>query len=136
MLIMLALLVVPVRLHAQLKAHATSLTQVTFTWSSGNSATNGWPNCSSTITTTCVSGYTLADVTNSASPVVISANIGATATTYALTPLPAQGSHTYALVTNGVGATTGSTDNSTPVTAVVQVPGAAPNPPVGFAATP
>lgn len=142
MLLMLTIvLLLPVQLKAQLKAHASQpLTSVGFTWSSTNSATNGWPNCSATVTTICVSGYTLSDITVPATPVVISASISATSISYTLTPLPTpvNGSivHTYSLVTDGVGATAGSTANSTPATASVSVPSSTPNPPAGFAATP
>jgi hypothetical protein len=115
---------------------AQSLTNVTFNWTSTNSASSGWPNCSSSITTVCVSGYALADVTNSASPVVISSTIAATATSYVLTPLPSAGSHTYALATVGVGTTVGSIVTSTPATATTTIPGSAPNPPAGLQVTP
>lgn len=113
---------------------AQSLTTVTFNWTTNNAA-QGWPNCSSTVTTVCVSGYTLTDTTNSASPVVISSTIAATAITYVLTPLPTPGTHTYSLVTNGLGST-GQAVTSTPATASALIPNGNVPPPAGFAITP
>ena len=69
------LLLAILTLATQLASAAQSLSSVTFNWSSSNGSSDGWPNCGATVTTICVNGYTLTDVTESASPVVISSAI-------------------------------------------------------------
>jgi hypothetical protein len=122
-------------------ASAQSFHQLTINWTNPNSlATNGWQPCAFTATppiaTVCVQGFTLEDTTIGASPVVLSPSCSATVTTnclspastsFVVTPLPAVGSHSYALVTNGLNST-GAALNSTPANVTVQVPTASPSP--------
>lgn len=64
-------------------------TSVGFTWSANPAWATSWPACSTTVTTMCLSTYTLTDITNASNPVVISSTIPATALSYTLSPLPA-----------------------------------------------
>lgn len=114
----------------------TSLAQtgsVNFTWN-GNGNPN-LPACSASVTSACLTTFTLSDITNASAPVVVSSAIASTATTYSLTPLPAVGSHTYSLIISGKDQSGGAI-SSTPVTTTVVVPGITLNPPTGFSGTP
>lgn len=106
---------------------------VNFTWS-GNGNPN-LPACSGTVTNTCLTTFTIADITTASTPVVISSAIASTATSYTLTPLPTVGSHTYSLIISGKDQS-GNSISSTPVTTTVVVPGITLNPPTGFTGTP
>lgn len=106
-----------------------------FTWQANPAWVTTWPACSTTVTSMCLSGYTLTDVTNASSPTVVSSTIPATALSYTLTAMPAAGARTYSLVINGKDQT-GNPASSAPVTANVTVPSATPPPPQAFVATP
>src|SRR6201996_8357020 len=73
--------------------------KIVFTWTSGNVGSIALPACSSTVTTSCVTGYTL--TMDSTTTVAGPSSIGPTLTTFTQTPLPAVGSHSYSLVMNG-----------------------------------
>ena len=95
---------------------------VIFTWTgTGNPAL---PSCSSTVTASCLTGYTLTDTTGS-TPVVISSTIPANALTYTETPLPSVGAHTWSLVVNGKDQS-GNSISSNPVTLTLTVPSLTP----------
>jgi hypothetical protein len=98
-------------------AAQTSLSSVVFSWTAdGNRAI---PACSKKITATCLTTYTLSDITNASVPVIVSSAIGSVLT-YTLTPLPTAGSHTYALVVSGRDQS-GNPKSSAPATLVVAV---------------
>jgi hypothetical protein len=111
---------------------ATAQTKVVLTWTSGNTGTNALPVCPSTSPTSCVTGFTLSmDGTLVAGPTAI----GPTVTTYTQTPLPAPGSHAYAIVMNGFDAV-GNAVQSAAATTTVTVPAAVTIPePTGFTVT-
>jgi hypothetical protein len=110
-----------------------SRAQVVFTWSgTGNPSLSA---CSDTVKTSCISGFTLTDITTSSAPVVISSAIAESATTYTLSPLPAVGSHTWSLVVNGFDQS-GNAIASSPATVTATVPAITLNPPTGFQVTP
>jgi hypothetical protein len=102
-----------------------------FTWVNGNPTL---PDCSATVTSSCLTGYILTDATVSPGT-VINSTIPATALTYTETPLPGVGSHTYSLVATGKDQS-GNSASSVPVTVIVTVPSITLNPPTGFTATP
>src|ERR1700761_9305813 len=99
-------------------------TSVGFTWTANSAWASTWPACSTTVTTLCLSGYTLTDTTGT-TPVVVSSTIPATALSYTLSPLPAAGARTYSLVVNGKDQS-GNPAASPPVTATVTIPSATP----------
>ena len=109
-------------------------TSVGFTWQANPAWATTWPACSTTVTTMCLTGFTLTDTTG-ATPVVVSSTIPASALSYTLSPLPAAGLRTYTLVANGKDQT-GNPAISTTDTTTVTVPSATPPPPQAFAATP
>jgi hypothetical protein len=104
---------------------------ITFTWTGDGNPT--WPACSTTVTTSCLTDFTLSDITNA--PVVISSTIPESVLTYTLSPLPAVGSHTYSLFISGKDQS-GNAVSSSPVTTTVAVPSLTLSPPTGFSATP
>jgi hypothetical protein len=108
---------------------------VTFTRQANSAWATSWPACSTTVTTDCLSGFTLSDITNATKPVVISSTIAPTALTYTQTPAGAAGSHTYSLVVNGKDQS-GNPAASTPVTSTATIPSNTPPPPVNFSVTP
>lgn len=112
-------------------AHAQSFHQITLAWSNPNSAASGWPPCAFATSpkTTCIQGFTVEDLTSTSTPVVLAPSctvtvtascLSPTSTSFVITPLPAAGSHIYAVIVNGIGPT-GSADNSAPATIVVGV---------------
>ena len=106
---------------------------VIFTWSGdGNTSL---PGCSATVTTACLTTFTLSDTTVAATPVVISSTIPYNVLTYTLTPLPAVGAHTYSLMISGKDQS-GNAISSTPITTTVTVPSLVLSPPTGFQAVP
>lgn len=110
-------------------------TSIIFSWTgTGNP---GIPACSATVTTSCISGFTISDVTNAGAPVVLNSAIPATALTwtYTVPPLTAAATHTYGLATNAKDSG-GSVESSAQVTAMIAVPAVPPNPPTGFTAVP
>lgn len=106
---------------------------VNFTWT-GNGNPN-LPACSSTVTNTCLTTFTISDITSLSSPVVISSSIAETATAYTLASLPTPGDHVYSLIISGKDQGGGAI-SSTAVTAKVTVPAITLNPPTGFSGTP
>lgn len=89
---------------------------ILFTWS--NSPNASIPNCSTAVTRSCISGFTLTDVT---ADEVVSSTILPTAMSYTYAPadgIPILYSHTFTLVTNGIDSS-GSTVNSVPATVTV-----------------
>jgi hypothetical protein len=110
---------------------AFAQSSVVFTWGNGNPSI---ADCSATVTSSCLVGYTLTDTTFSPGSVISSA-ILATALTYTESPLPSVGSHTYSLVATGKDQS-GNPVSSTPATVTVAVPSITLLPPSGFTATP
>jgi hypothetical protein len=113
--------------------HAQAFKQITLSWTNPNSPANGWPNCAFTATppvaTICVQGFTLTDITTPTAPVVLQPTcLGPASTSFVIAPLPSVGSHTYSLVTNGLGST-GAANNSAPSTVTVSVPAPSPSGP-------
>lgn len=106
---------------------------VVFTWTGNGNPT--LPACSTTVTTSCLTGYTLSDITSLSSPVVVSSAIAESALTYTLAPLPTVGSHTYSLVVNGKDQSSNAI-SSTPASVTLTIPSFTLNPPIGFAGTP
>lgn len=111
---------------------------VALSWTSNGNP--GIANCSSTVTTTCISGYT-AEITSVAgvtlaTPQVLSASISPTALsyTYALPTFTLAGADVFAVLVNGVNAA-GSTISSPPATVSVTVPAIPPAAPAGLSAT-
>lgn len=106
---------------------------IVFTWSSNGNP--GVPACSTTVTTSCLTTFTITDTTSA--PVVISSTIPSTVLTYTLTPEPAPGAHTYSLALSGKDQTGKAISSSTVSTTVtVPVPPFTLNPPTGFTAVP
>jgi hypothetical protein len=79
-------------------AAKASSSSVVFTWTARGTRTI--PVCSTTVTAACLTTYTLSDITNAPSPVIVSSS-RANVLTYTLAPLPKPGSHTYSLVVSG-----------------------------------
>lgn len=115
---------------ASLPINAQPPSSIVFNWSNPNS---GFASCSSTVTTNCISGLTITDTTVSASPVVLSSTIAATAITYttSLPPFTAA-TRTYSLVYNYKDSS-GAAQSSSAATTSVTVPFVI-NAPTGFGA--
>ena len=79
------------------------------------------PACSCTVTTSCLTDFTLSDITNASSPIVLSSTIPESALTYTESPLPSVGTHTYSLVISGKDQS-GNSISSPAVTTTVNVP--------------
>ena len=122
---LLILLLLPLGAHAQ--------SAVQFNWTGDGNT--GMPACPATTPKSCVSGYTLTDITVATAPVVLSSAIAETALTYTESPLPSVGSHTWSLVVNGYDQS-GNAISSAPVTVTATVPSITLNPPTGFTAVP
>lgn len=112
---------------------AMAQTAIVFTWTNGNTGSSAYPACTSTVTKSCVTGFTL--MMDGSTTVAGPSSIGPTLTTYTQTPLPAVGTHSYVLTMNGfdgVGnaiVSVGSNMVSVTVPAPVTL-----NPPTGFKA--
>jgi hypothetical protein len=104
---------------------ASAQTHVQFAW--GSNGNPGWTNCiavTPSATSSCLGpNYTLIDVTNAASPVVVG-KPAKTALAFPL-PLPSAGTHVYNLVINAK-AFDGSAVVSAPLTVSVNVPAVKP----------
>lgn len=80
-------------------AHAATVTSLVFTWQANPLNAGKWPACSAAVTTACLQSQTLTDVTSGA---IVAANIPIGVFTVTITPLPAVGTHTWALVYNAI----------------------------------
>lgn len=106
--------------------------EITFTWTNGNTGTSALPACTSTVTTSCVSGFTL--TMDSATVVAGPTAIGPALATYTQTPAPAIGTHAYSLVMNGFDGLGNAITSSAATTSVVVPAPVTINPPTGFKA--
>lgn len=114
-------------------AQAAATGNIVFTWTSNGNPTI--PACSSSVTTSCLTTFTLSDITSVGSPIVISSTIPSNVLTYTLTPLPSVGNHTYSLIISAKDQS-GNSISSSPVTATVAVPSFTLSPPNGFTGVP
>lgn len=108
-------------------AHAA--TSIVFTWS--DTANASIPACTTTVTTSCLTTFTLTDTTTGT---VISSAIPSTTLTYTYAPtggIPFGYSHSFSLTVNGINAA-GTTVASAPVTTTVT--SSVLNAPTGFSA--
>ncbi len=106
---------------------------VQFSWTGNGNTTLA--ACSPTVTTFCLVGYQLSDITTPTAPVIISSTIALGATSYSLTPLPSIGSHTWGLYVLGKDQA-GNAIISAPETVTATVPAITLNPPTGLTAVP
>ena len=112
---------------------ACAQTSLVFTWRPNPSYAAYWPPCTKSVKKVCLTGYTLADVTATVAPVVITSTIAQDATAYTIIPLPSSGLHTYSLVANAKNRM-GKPVHSDPATVTLSVPLMFSSPPVGFKA--
>lgn len=121
---------------------ATTTYVVDFTWTI---TSQGYPVCSSTVTTFCVVSQTLEDTTGGGSTVVCGPSLTApsllttsstscTSTAYTPAQFPVGTSHTYSLTLQYVGSTAGTILNTPPATATV-TNGLPPGNPTGVGGT-
>jgi hypothetical protein len=112
---------------------ACAQTSLVFTWRLNPSNAANWPPCTKSVKKVCLTGYTLADVTATVAPVVITSSIAQDANAYTMIPLPSSGIHTYSLVANAKNKM-GKPVHSDSATVTVSVPYMFSKPPAGFRA--
>lgn len=112
---------------------AMAQSTIVFTWVNGNTGSSAYPACTSTVTKSCVTGFTL--TMDGSTTVAGPSSIGPTVTTYTQTPLPAVGTHAYSLVMNGFdGLGNAIVSGAATVSVIIPAPVTL-NPPTGFKAT-